>query len=90
MDDDIRFVTVTQLRSDAGAILEGLDDDRPVTVTRRGEPVAVLLSSERHRQLLRERELLRRLALGELESAVGEGEPLAEVIADADLLLEVH
>jgi hypothetical protein len=50
--------------------------------------VAALLSIESLQTLQRERELLRRLALGELESAAGEGEDLESVLEDCRLLLE--
>lgn len=61
---------------------------RPAVVTDNGVPVAVVLDPRAYRRLSRDRELLRRLALGELESAGGDGEPLEDVLADCDLLLE--
>jgi prevent-host-death family protein len=60
----------------------------PIVVTRAGRPVAVLLSVDAMRGLQRERALLRRLALGELESAAGDGEDLDAVLEDCRLLLE--
>jgi len=61
---------------------------KPVVLTRGGEPVAAVVAIETLRSLTDERELLRRLALGELESAAGEGEDLAVVLEDCRLLLE--
>ena len=60
----------------------------PVVLTRTGRPVAALLSMEWLENLQRDRELLRRLALGELESASGEGVDLEAVLEDCRMLLE--
>ena len=59
-----------------------------VILTRGGEPVAAVIAVEALRTLTDERELLRRLALGELESAAGEGGQLEDVLEDCRLLLE--
>ena len=59
-----------------------------VILTRGGEPVAAVIAIDALRTLTDERELLRRLALGELESAAGEGEQLEAVLEDCRLLLE--
>ena len=60
----------------------------PVILTRTGKPVAAVIDVETLRALTEERELLRRLALGELESAGGEGDDLEAVLEDCRLLLE--
>ena len=60
----------------------------PVIVTRDARPVAVVITIEAFEALTEERELLRRLALGELESAGGAGEDLEMVLEDCRLLLE--
>ncbi|MEE4272822.1 MAG: type II toxin-antitoxin system prevent-host-death family antitoxin [Thermoanaerobaculales bacterium] len=59
-----------------------------VVLTTGNRPVAALLSIEELKRLNDERELLRRLALGELESAGGEGDELSAVLEDCRLLLE--
>lgn len=64
------------------------DRGEPVILARGGAPVAALIDVAILRSLTDERELLRRLALGELESAAGEGEELASVLEDCRLLLE--
>ena len=71
-----------------GAAAEQALSGEPVILTRDGGPVAALVSIESLRVLQRERELLRRLALGELESAAGEGEELESVLDDCRMLLE--
>lgn len=65
-----------------------LQAGRTVVLTRAGLPVAALVEIGSLRRLTEERELLRRLALGELESAAGEGDDLDAVIEDCRLLLE--
>jgi len=64
------------------------EDGRTVILTRGGKPVAAVIAIDTLRNLTDERELLRRLALGELESAAGEGGQLEDVLADCRLLLE--
>lgn len=59
-----------------------------IILTRDGRPVAAVIGVEALRVLTDERELLRRLALGELESAAGEGDELEAVLDDCRLLLE--
>lgn len=59
-----------------------------IILTRGGRPVAAVIGVEALRVLTDERELLRRLALGELESAAGEGDELEAVLDDCRLLLE--
>jgi prevent-host-death family protein len=71
-----------------GVAAEQALSGEPIILTRHGRPVAALVSIESLRVLQRERELLRRLALGELESAAGEGEDLESVLDDCRLLLE--
>ena len=60
----------------------------PLIVTSGGAPVAALVSVRWLQALQRDRELLRRLALGELESAAGEGGDLDAVLDECRLLLE--
>jgi prevent-host-death family protein len=89
MADDIRnTVDVETLDADMSAIVESAASGRPVVVTRDGRPIAVVLDIRRLDGLRRERELLRRLALGELEAAAGEGDDLEAVLDDCALLLE--
>lgn len=64
------------------------EDGEPVILTRDGSPVAAVVDIRILRALTDERELLRRLALGELESAADEGDELDAVLEDCRLLLE--
>jgi prevent-host-death family protein len=81
-------VDIDTLGEAGGEAVGRAEGGEAVIVTREGRPVAALLSIESLRTLQRERELLRRLALGELESAAGEGEDLESVLEDCRLLLE--
>jgi hypothetical protein len=64
--------------------------DLPVVLLEDGTPAAVMLSPGRLRHILDERELLRRLAVGELECLGGDGVPLKEVLDECDRLLDEH
>lgn len=59
-----------------------------VVLARRGRPAAAVVGIDVLRAMTDERELLRRLALGELESAAGEGDELEAVLEECRLLLE--
>ena len=65
-------IPVTDLKQDASATLKRVrKSKRPLIVTQRGRPAAVLLSVNAYQKGEREREILRVLALGEREIAVG-------------------
>jgi prevent-host-death family protein len=83
------LISLTELGRSTGSVVEQISaDGRPRLITRRGEPIAVLLDLGTFERIENDLELLRRLALGEVESASGRGHPMAEVLADCDLLLE--
>ncbi len=86
MKDGIELVPIEELPELENRLAHGLDV--PLVVTVGGNRVAVLVSAEAFQRLLSEREMLRRLALGDLEFAGSEGHPLDEVLEDCDLLLE--
>jgi prevent-host-death family protein len=81
-------IPVTELKQDASATLKRVrKSKRPIIVTQRGKPAAVLLSVDAYQKGEQEREILRLLALGEREIAVGKGYDLDDVLAEADALL---
>jgi prevent-host-death family protein len=87
---DARVVTVSLavLHDETAAVVqEARDSDQPMVITDRDGPAAVLLSVDEFERWLRDRELLRRLALGEMECAAGHGEDMDAVMADAEALL---
>ena len=82
------IIPVTDLRQDAAAVLKKLQSSvGPLVVTQRGRAVAVIQSIDAYEKSEHERELLRLLATGEKEVAVGEGHTLASVMREADALL---
>ena len=84
-----QLISLTELgRSPASAVNAVAQDGNPLLVTRRGEPVAVLLDIDSFRRMTNDLDFLRLLALGEVESAGGHGHTMAEVVAECDLLLE--
>ncbi len=86
MNNAFQTVSIEQLPDLKDQVAMGLDS--PLVVTVGGEKKAVLLSTESFERMLGEREVLRRLALGDLEFAGSEGHPMHEVLEDCDLLLE--
>ncbi len=71
-----------------GLVSDAQDSQHPTVIVTAGHPVAVLLSADSYQRLTRELELLRRLALGELESTIGHGFSLDQVSDECALLLE--
>jgi len=89
MTDELHTtVDLESLGEDVAAIVRRAASDRPVVLSDSGRPVAAVIDIHRLESLLRERDLLRRLALGELEAAAGEGKDLEAVLDDCALLLE--
>jgi prevent-host-death family protein len=83
-----KIVPVTDLRQDAASLLDNIQKaDEPWIITQRGRATAVLLSVEAYERSQRENELLRFLAVGEKEIALGKGHSLVSVLEEADKLL---
>lgn len=82
-------VPVTDLRQDASGIIKrATASQRPVFITQRGRVAAVVLSAQTCERTQHELEILRLLAKGEAEIEAGGGHALADVMADADELLD--
>ena len=81
-------IPVSDLKQDASATLKRVKKSKgPLIVTQRGRPAAVMLSVDAYEKSKQEREILKLLALGEREIAVGKGFDLDNVLAEADELL---
>ncbi|MFZ5984749.1 MAG: type II toxin-antitoxin system Phd/YefM family antitoxin [Acidobacteriota bacterium] len=81
-------VPVTDLRQDATSILKRVKASRkPTLITQRGRVAAVMVSIEAYEHSQNELEILRLLAKGEKEIAVGKGHDLDQVLKEADALL---
>ena len=82
------IIPVSDLRQDAAKLLKKLNKNNdPLIITQRGRAAAVLLGVEAYEKFEHEKELLRLLAKGEREVALGEGHDLNTVLAEADALL---
>ncbi len=86
--DRTEAVEVASLGEAVATVVDRARSGRTVVLTRDGRPVVAVIDLERLETLQRELELLRRLALGELEAAAGEGDDLDAVLDDCALLLE--
>ena len=81
-------IRLSDLQQDASETFNRVrKSKRPVVVTQRGKPAAVLLSVNAYVRSQQEREILKLLALGEREIAAGRGYDLDEILTDADALL---
>ena len=81
-------ISLSDLQQDASETFNRVrKSKRPVVVTQRGKPAAVLLSVNAYERSQQEREILKLLALGEREIATGRGYDLDDILADADALL---
>lgn len=82
------IIPVSDLRQDAANLLKRLNkNNEPLIITQRGRAAAVLIGVEAYEEFEREKELLRILAEGEREVALGEGYDIDTVLAEADVLL---
>ena len=83
------IVPITDLRHDAAAVLERVRaSGEPVVITQRGRAAAELSSPEVYERSEQEREILRRLARGELEIREDRGVDLDDVLAEGARILE--
>jgi prevent-host-death family protein len=88
MGKSTRNVSVAELGENPGRVVRRVQSSRkPLVLTERGRAQAVLLSVETFERNEREREILRELARGEREIALGRGFSLEKVLADADKVL---
>ena len=82
------IVPISDLREDAANILDRMrKSHEPVVITQRGRAAAVMVSVEEYERSTHEREILRLLAQGDREVAVGKGYELEDVFKEADRIL---
>jgi prevent-host-death family protein len=85
------IIPISELRQDAAGIIKrATATDEPVFITQRGRAAAVVVSAQRYERTQQELDILKALARGEAEIEAGTGHDLAEVLAEADKLLEGH
>ncbi len=84
-----KIIPISDLRQNASDVVKGVSSSRePVFITQRGRAAAVLISMDAYEKSQHEIELLRLLARGEKEIEAGIGHELADVLKEADRLLE--
>ncbi len=82
------IIPISDLRQDAaGVIRRVVATDQPVVITQRGRASAVLVSADAYERIQYENDLLRVLARGDAEMAVGLGRDADDVLAEARVLL---
>jgi prevent-host-death family protein len=83
-----RSLRIVWLRQDAAAVLGRVrKSSKPVVITQRGRPAAVMLSPEAFARSEHERQLLQLLVRGEREIAAGKGHELGDVLKEVDAIL---
>jgi prevent-host-death family protein len=83
------IIPISELRQDAAGIIKrATASDEPVFITQRGRAAAVVVSAQRYERTQHELDILKALARGEAEIEAGAGHDLADVLAEADELLE--
>ena len=82
------IVPISDLRQDASNIVKrATSSGKPVFITQRGRPSAVLVSTGAYERTQNENEMLRLLAKGTAEIEAGVGYDFKSVMAEADELL---
>ncbi|MDA0893077.1 MAG: type II toxin-antitoxin system Phd/YefM family antitoxin [Proteobacteria bacterium] len=82
------IIPISELRQDtAGVIKKTHVSEEPVFITQRGRATAVLVSTEAYEKTQYELGLLRAIAKGEAEAALGVGEDLDHVFDKIDAKL---
>ena len=85
------MIPVSELRQDTASVLATVRrSSSPVVITQRGRAAAVLMSVSEYERAEDERELLHLLARGERDIEANRGHDLADVMRDADELLDAQ
>jgi len=83
-----KIIPVSDLRQDAAAILQQIQNSQePTVITQRGRVAAIMLSPAAYAKNEHERELLMQLAQGAKEIDQGLGYDLKSVLKEADDIL---
>ena len=83
-----KFVSITDLRQDAAAVLRAIQaSDEPIVIMQRSRAAAVMLSVDTYERMTYEREVLGILAKGESDIKAARGVRMEEVLTELDELL---
>jgi prevent-host-death family protein len=83
-----KIIPISELRQEVASIVKDVSSSSdPVVITQRGRAAVVMVSAESYQQTQHELEILKILARGEQEIALGETYSMKEVFAEADQIL---
>ena len=80
-----KFVPVTSLRQEAANVLKSIRNGlEPVVIMQRSRAVAVMISVNTYERMIREREILGILAMGEKDIKAAKGISIEQLLAEVD------
>lgn len=83
------IVPISELRKEAAGIVKRVSGSSdPVVITQRGKAAVVMLGAEAYQRSQQELEILKILLQGDREIAAGIGFSMADVMQEADRILE--
>lgn len=78
-----KFVPITDLRSDAAAVLRAVQEgEEPIVIMQRSHAAAVMISVDTYERMVYEREVLGILAKGESEIRSAQGVSVDDLLAE--------
>ncbi len=80
-----KFVPVTSLRQEAANVLKAIaNGQEPVVIMQRSRAVAVMIGVETYERMIREREILGILAMGDKDIKAAKGISIDQLLAEVD------
>jgi len=80
-----KFVPVTSLRQEAANVLKAIaNGQEPVVIMQRSRAVAVMLRVDTYERMVREREILGLLAVGDKDIKAAKGISIEQLLAEVD------
>lgn len=84
-----QIVPISELRKEAAGIVKRVSaSPDPVVITQRGKAAVVMMGAEAYQRSQQELEILKILVQGDKEIAAGVGFSMADVMKEADRILE--
>lgn len=84
-----QIIPISELRKEAAGIVRKVSgSSAPVIITQRGKAAVVMMGAEAYMRSQQEMEILKILVQGDREIAAGTGFSLAQVMEEADRILE--
>jgi len=80
-----KFIPVTDLRQDISGVLRSLSSgEEPIVIMQRSRAAAVLLTVDTYERMVREREVLGLLAMGEKDIQAAKGYSIDKLLGELD------